>query len=126
MKIFYSLSLLLLCIGCRHPSSLQTEKECQSLLDQKEYFRLRRIMALHGQDLSPEKNLYFSACIDNVFNMNAASVRKIQELFDNYDRLLTDSIKARLFLLEEDNYFKTYEYARAARAEQEMIDHYRN
>jgi hypothetical protein len=126
MKKTHSLLLLFLFISCRHHYSLQLEKEWQSLLDQKEYFRLRDQIALHKEDISPDKGLYFSAWVDNVFSKNAASVQKIQMLLDDYGRDISDSVRARLLLLEEDNYFKTYQYARAAGADNEMIRHYRN
>ena len=113
-------------MACRHASSPQLEKEWQSLLDQKEYFRLRRGMELHKFDVSPMKSLYFRSFIDNVFNMNAASIQDIQALFEGYDDELTDTTRARLLLLKEDNYFKTFQYARAALVDNDLVNHYKH
>jgi len=125
MKIFYTLALLFFCISCRHASSLQMEKDWQSWLDEKEYFKLRRSMELNKYAVSPEKALYFRAFIDNVFNMNVASIQDIQTLMEGYDASLTDTVKAHLLLLKEDNYFKTFQYARAAQVDNELISHYK-
>lgn len=125
MKRLYSLSLLVLCLACRHRSSLQLEKEWQTWLDQKEYFKLRSSMDLHKYEVSPEKSMYFQSFIDNVFNRNAASIMDIEALMDGYDSRLSDTVKARLLLLKEDNYFKTFQYAKAARVDSELISHYK-
>jgi len=82
-------------------------------------------MELHKYEVSPEKTLYFRAFIDNVFNMNEASTRDIQALMEGYDARLPDTVKAHLLLLKEDNYFKTFQYARAAEVDDELIGHYR-
>jgi hypothetical protein len=126
MKRFPLLVLLIFCLSCHRPSSLQLEKEWQTWLDQKEYFRLRNGMEQHKEDVGPAKTLYFRAFIDNVFNMNAASAQDIKALLEGYGPQLSDSVKARLLLLEEDNYFKTFQYAKAAQMDNELIDHYRS
>lgn len=72
------------------------------------------------------KEHYFSACLDNVFNMNEGSTRLINTMLDRYKNDLPDSMMARLQLLLEDNYFKTYQYKLAADADNEIIRHYRH
>jgi hypothetical protein len=82
-------------------------------------------MELHKYAVSPQKTLYFRAFIDNVFNMNLASIQDIQALMEGYDASLTDTVKAHLLLLKEDNYFKTFQYAKAAEVDNELISHYK-
>jgi len=126
MKKRYSLFLLLFCLSCNNPSALMLEKEYQSLLDQKEYFKLREKMQQNKKiNIDGLKDLYFSACLDNVFNMNQGSIHQVEKLFEDYKNDLSDSMKARLQLLLEDNYFKTYQYRLAAEADNEIIQHYR-
>jgi len=127
MKKLYSVFLVLFCLSCRNPSAKVLEKEFQSLLDQKEYFRLRDKMQQNRKvDIDEVNELYFSACLDNVFNKNQGSIRGIKTLFDDHKNDLPDSMMARLQLLLEDNYFKTYQYKLAADADNEIIQHYRH
>jgi hypothetical protein len=126
MKKIYPLFLWLICFSCRNPSASILEKEYQTLLDQKEYFRLRDKMQQNRKiKIDKLKELYFSACLSNVFNRNQGSIHEIETLFNDYKSDLPDSLKARLLLLEEDNYFKTYQYRQAANADNEIIQHYR-
>src|SRR5689334_4810401 len=100
MKKSYSLFLLLFCLGCRNPSAPALEKEYQSLLDQKEYFRLRDKMQQNRKiNIDRVKDLYFNACLDNVFNLNGVSEHTINKLLDNYKNDMPDSMVARLLLL---------------------------
>jgi len=127
MKKSYSLFLLLFCFGCRNPSAPALEKEYQSLLDQKEYFRLRDKMQQNRKiNIDRVKDLYFNACLDNVFNLNGGSEHTINVLLDNYKNDMPDSMVARLLLLAEDNYFKTYQYKLAAQADNRIIGNYRH
>ncbi|HVU58462.1 MAG TPA: retropepsin-like aspartic protease [Puia sp.] len=126
MKKIYPLFLLLFCFSCHNPSAPLLEKEFQSLLDQKEYFRLRDKMEQNKINIDGLKDRYFSACLDNVFNLNRGSINKIENLLSDYRDDLSDSMKGRLLLLEEDNYFKTYQYGLAARADNDIIQHYQH
>jgi len=127
MKKLYPLFLLIFCFSCRNPSAPALEKEYQSLLDQKEYFRLRDKMDQNRKiNIDGIKDRYFSACLDNVFNRNAASERTINLLLDNDKSDMPDSMIARLLLLAEDNYFKTYQYKLAAKADNHIIEDYRH
>src|SRR5580692_8576759 len=126
MSKFYALFLAIACLGCHHTGFPQTEKMLQSLLDQKEYFKLRDLLALDADKISREKNLYFAAYIDNAFNRNDASLEKIRTLLRDYSHDLSDSTKALLLEIEVDNYFKTFQYAKAARADSDLINHYQH
>lgn len=126
MKPFYIVLLLMFCMSCHQASSPELERQWQSWLDQKEYFKLRRSMELHKFDVNPMKSLYFRSFIDNVFNMNEGSIKDIQALLEGYNAELTDTVKAHLLLLKEDNYFKTFQYDKAAQVDNELISHYKH
>jgi hypothetical protein len=125
MMNFYALLLIASCFSCRHSVSLETEKMLQSLLDNKEYFKLRDRLALDADKISPEKSLYLNAYVDNAFNRNELSAQRIDSLLKTYAGNMSDSTKARLLQLAGDNYFKTFQYAAAARADSDLIAHYR-
>jgi hypothetical protein len=136
MKHFVKSILPLLaafCIGCDRPASQEKEqhrqeieRHLQSLLDHKDYFSLQRELGLRTNEISKGKALYLTAFIDNAFNRNAASTDKIQSLFAQKVPGLSDTTKAVLLLLEEDNYFKTFQYTRAATVDSDLIRHYRH
>ncbi|MBN8851963.1 MAG: hypothetical protein BGO55_26015 [Sphingobacteriales bacterium 50-39] len=127
MKKLYPAFLLGFCLSCHNPSNPMLEKEFQSLLDQKEYFRLRDKMEQNRKiNIDHVKERYFSACLDNVFNLNAASERTINILLGGNKNDMPDSMVARLLLLAEDNYFKTYQYKLAAEADNRIIGDYRH
>jgi hypothetical protein len=117
--------LILFCMGCHPSSSRDEEQRLQALLDQKEYFALQKELGLRAGNISNEKNLYLTAFIDNAFNRNAASTASIRTLFKQYGSRLSDTLRARLLILEEDNYFKTFQYARAAAVDSELVRDYR-
>jgi hypothetical protein len=126
MKKTYPLFFLLFCLSCHRPSAPSLGKEFRSLLDQKEYFRLRDKMELCKNKIDGLNGLYFSAQLDNVFNRNGRSIQEIDRLLHDYKDDLSDSMKARLLVLKEDNYFKTYQYGLAARADNDIVQHYRH
>ncbi|HEX4850804.1 MAG TPA: retropepsin-like aspartic protease, partial [Puia sp.] len=75
---------------------------------------------------SPQKKLYFLSFVDNVFNKNEASIKDVNILLDEYRSQLSDSSKASLLLLQQDNYFKTFQYARAFAMDKQLIKQYGN
>ncbi len=126
MSKFYPLLFVIACVACHHPVSLQTEKSLQSLLDQKEYFKLREQLALDADQISPLKNLYLGANLDNAFNRNEASLEKIQTLLQKYKADIPDSTKANLLQIETDDYFKNFQYAKSAGVFNDLVAHYRH
>lgn len=126
MSKFYLIFIVVSCLGCRHTPSVQTEKMLQSLLDQKEYFKLRDRLALDADKISPEKNLYLGANLDNAFNRNEASMEKIHTLLEKYAASTPDSTKANLLQIETDNYFKTFQYAKSAEVFNDLVAHYQH
>lgn len=129
MKCIYSLFptlLIFLLAACHHPVSLKKEAALQSLLDNKEYFKLRATLARDEDDIREDKSRWFHAFTDNAFNRNTASTVNIRALLKEGASSLPDSQKARLLMLEEDNEFKTFQYPRAAAIHKELIDHYQH
>jgi hypothetical protein len=118
------LILMLLCHACSPHTPTATEQKCQALLKQKDFFRLRDLLASGAEDISPENKSYYQAHTDNAFNRNQASDSAITQLFAEY-RHLTDSLKASLLLLKEDNDFKLGRYALAAEANKLLLTNYR-
>ena len=82
-------------------------------------------MAFYENAISDEKKLYFSAFVNNAFNRNRESIKNIDAIFSNYPSVITDSLKANLLLLQEDNYFKTFQYAKSADVDNELINQYK-
>jgi hypothetical protein len=118
--------LLLTFSGCHRRVSPETEQYLQTLLNRKDYFALRKELQLRADEISKDKLLYLTAFVDNAFNRNAASANKIQQLLQPGARELSDSAKSALLQLEEDNYFKTFQYALAAAVDSELIRSYRH
>ena len=133
MKIKFLLffaGIFLLVAGCNEQAVLKNnsiraaDKRLSELLDQKEYFRLEDQLNLFRDSIDNKRRLYFQSFVDNAFNRNAASVAEIETLLKNYDSSLTDSAKAALNLLENDDYFKLFQYGKAAQSLHTVLNRY--
>jgi hypothetical protein len=100
------------------------DKRLSELLDRREYFQLETKLKLLQDSIDHKQRLYFQAFIDNAFNRNEVSNNDIDTLFKNYFPGLTDSMKAALGLLQDDNYFKLYQYDKSARSIDKVLDKY--
>ena len=120
------LACVLFTLAWSHPVSRAREQHLQSLLDRKEYFTLQKELAQRPDEISVEKQLYLAAFVDNAFNRNTASTDKIADLLGHYSSRLSDTAKAGLLQLQEDNCLKIYQYARAAAADSELLRNYRH
>jgi len=118
MKKLYYLPALLI-VGCSHkaPSYLQ------SLLTQKEYFKLDKALPSSAPYLTAEERSYFQAFDDNAFGKNEACVATVDALLGT-NASLPDSTKASLLILQGDSYFKLGRYAKAAVNDSLIIAHY--
>jgi hypothetical protein len=124
LKIFCFSVIIIIAAGCSRSSSVQKEKELQSLLDKKDYFRLRTTLLREGEEISEQKKIYFRAYVRNAFNDNKNSADDIETLFNQYASSFSDSTKGRLLEIQSDNYFKTFQYAKSAGADSELLNHY--
>jgi len=114
---------LLMLFGCGNNkiSSNATSKKLQTLLDQKEYFKLEFQAKVYDDNLSDYKKLYFKSFIDNAFNRNNDCINDVDQLLKNYDTALPDSLKSTLLQLQGDSYFKSFQYASAAKNDSDVL-----
>ena len=78
----------------------------------------------YHDSLPDQQKLYYAAYLDNVFNRNVECIRDIDKLLKNYDAQLPDSVKIKLGRLQSDSYFKTFQYAKAAKTDQDILSRY--
>ncbi len=116
--------LLVNCTEHATTASSAAVAKLSSLLNQKEFFKLEEKLNSERNNISEDQRLYFQSFIDNAFNRNQASVNIIDTLLKNYSSSLTDSSKAALQLLQEDGYFKLFQYEKAALSDSLVLDHY--
>jgi hypothetical protein len=128
--LFFFAGIFLLLSGCNEPdapannSNNPVNKHLLELLDQKEYFRLETQLNLFKDSLDDKQRLFFQAFIDNAFNRNEESIKNIQTLLNKYSPTITDSMKAAVILLQDDDYFKLYQYAKAAQSISTVLSNY--
>src|SRR5882724_8366354 len=126
MQKIYLIIVIIVSAGCSRFSSLEKEKELQSLLDKKEYFKLRTRLLHESDEISAEKKIYFRAYLRNAFNENQKSAEDVDALLTQYASTLPDSMKSGLMQIQIDNYFKTFQYSKAAFADSELIKKYQS
>jgi predicted aspartyl protease len=83
----------------------------QSLLDQKDYFRLKAALGQQGGLLRMEDKAYFQAFVDNVFARNDWSLKAVTALLGG--SALSEKQRYGLWLLQEDNFYKLGRYREA-------------
>ncbi|HEY2721586.1 MAG TPA: retropepsin-like aspartic protease [Chitinophagaceae bacterium] len=94
------------------------------LLNQKEYFRLKDELNLLKSSLDNYQRLFFQAYVDNAFNNNRRSIEEVDTLLKYDFSKLTDSVRARLYLLQDDSYFKLFQYSKAAHCDSVLLNKY--
>jgi len=123
LSILFALATLAACNN-KPILSAATANKLQSLLDNKEYFKLETQVKLYNDSLSDEKKLYYASFIDNVFNRNVDCINDVDRLLKNFPDQLPDSVKANMRRLQSDSYFKIYQYAKAAQADSSILKLY--
>ena len=99
--------LLLTLLTLAHPGG--DSAYLQSLLDQKDYFRLKTALDQEGPGLGMEQRAYFQAFVDNVFARNDWSQKGVHALLET-GTTLTKKQRSDLWHLQEDNYYKMGRY----------------
>ncbi|WP_162852544.1 retropepsin-like aspartic protease [Dinghuibacter silviterrae] len=119
-----SRSLFLLCaLLCITAAEAQTPfSRLQSLLDQKDYFRLKTALEEESTHLRVEDKAYFQAFVDNVFARNDWSLKEVRALLETNS--LTGRQRYGLWLLQEDNYYKLGQYRMAVACCDTLLRHY--
>ena len=128
-RILYRYNILiivtaLLLMQCNHPPGDATYTALDSLLNNKEYFKLEDRLTKQRDDLSPPQQLYFEAFINNAFNRNRVAAKQVDSLLKNYSSSFNDTVKVDLLRLQEDCYFKLFDYAKAANVDSTIINGY--
>jgi len=123
MRNISFICLVLSITACTN-STDNKEKELQSLLDNKEYFKLRDRLSVESDQISDAKKIFFRAYVRNAFNDNGKSNEDIEALLTKYTSAISDSSKANLLEKQADNYFKTFQYAAAASVDSELVKNY--
>ncbi|HEY4195971.1 MAG TPA: retropepsin-like aspartic protease [Mucilaginibacter sp.] len=121
------LTAFIFLVGCTNKSgsiSAAGDKKLHDLLDNKEYFKLETQVKLYNDSLGDEKKLYYTAYLDNVFNRNLDCINDVDKLLKDFSPQLPDSMKLQLGRLQSDSYFKTFQYAKAAKNDIEILKKY--
>ncbi len=79
---------------------------------------------LDGDRIAEAKKMYFRAYVRNAFNDNKKSNDDVEAILTKYASTVSDSAKIDLLETQADNYFKTFDYAKAAATDSELIKNY--
>ena len=104
--------------------SAAADKTLHKLLDEHDYFKLETKVKQYNDSLGDDKRLYFKAYLDNAFNRNMDCIADVDSLLKSYQANFPDSIKINLNRLQNDSYFKTYQYAKAAQTDSVILKQY--
>ncbi|GAB4024598.1 aspartyl protease family protein [Spirosoma gilvum] len=101
------------------------EKQLQASLKEKDYFKVRQL--LNKKDgISPDKRTYYSAFVASAFNQPSVSIAQTNQLLAANSSFVDDSMRVDLLLLLRDNYFKTFQYQKAAFIGKELLNKYQH
>src|ERR1700735_2075316 len=89
--LFFLATLLLLSACNNTANNIAANKRMQSLLDQKDYFRLQAQLNLLAAD--DDEKFYFASFIDNAFNRNEDCIKDVAMLLQKYPHQFADSTK---------------------------------
>ena len=124
------LVLLFICCGKKTPSTMEDyqsfEKTLQHLLYDGEYFQLKSELQKKGSLLPDYKLQFYQAFVKSAFNEGENSILLAESLLTKNDASLNDSARVDLMLLLRDNYFKSYQYKKAAEIGQTILKEYKN
>jgi hypothetical protein len=125
MKKYLLLLIIVIAAGCAGKktsiNSGRAYKAARNYIEKKDFFAAREYIPVNRNSLSAVHLLILEAEIDNAFNRPAASNYKIEKLFKEHSRQLTDSLRLDLLKLKQANHGRLFEYADAAVATDEII-----
>jgi Aspartyl protease len=101
------------------------EKTLQPLLQKGEYFKLKTELLENQTRLPVDKLQFYQAFVESAFNHYPKSILLSESLLKKNDSTLQDSARVNLLLLLRDNYFKTYQYKKAAETGQDLLTNYK-
>jgi hypothetical protein len=102
-----------------------TEKTLQALLQKGEYFKLKTELQENQAGLPFDKLQFYQAFVESAFNHSQKSILLSESLLKKNASSLRDSARVSLLLLLRDNYFKTYQYKKAAEIGQVILTNYK-
>jgi predicted aspartyl protease len=124
--LFLFIVLFSNCTSSSNGSLKDFEKQLNTLLEQKNYFKIRDLLASRQYQLTKEKELYYKAQIAKAFGERARSMSLIKELMSNYAHQLPDSILVNILDIQAENYLYNYEYGQAAQLYELILTKYPN
>ncbi len=101
------------------------EKTLQDLLQKGEYFKLKKELQENEATLPTDKLQFYQAFTESAFNHYPKSILLLESLLNKRDSITQDSARVNLLLLLRDNYFKTYQYKKAAETGQYILTNYK-
>ncbi|SHN18887.1 retroviral-like aspartic protease family protein [Mucilaginibacter sp. OK098] len=123
----YLIAIVFVMAGCtRTSNNAGSVRKLKSLLDKNEYFKLDAKFKLLTDSIDDDNRLYFKSYLDNAFNRNNECIKDIDSLLKQPALKLPDSVKSALKRLQGDSYFKTYQYAKAAQCDSNILKQYKH
>ncbi len=112
------------------PDEPEISSECFSqiltLVQQRDFFSARRLLADNGEKLSRFHRLLVESFVCNAFNKPDMSNSKIDTLLDCFTQHLPDTLKMELHSLKLDNSVKLFDYRKAKIEADLIIREYQN
>ncbi len=102
------------------------ERTLQALLREGEYFKLKMELQKNGAMLPSDRVHFYQAFVESAFNNSQNSILLAESILKKKDSLHQDSGRVDVMLLLRDNYFKTYQYKKAAETGHEILRDYKN
>jgi len=110
--------------SCSEQINIEKEASLLDLLEKEQLFELRELYEANTEKISPQTDLRIQASLLNTFNKNVESNKAADELLNNYNEELPDSVKTDLILLKADNYLKLFDYKGAFETNNIIINDY--
>ncbi|MGN6802573.1 MAG: retropepsin-like aspartic protease [Ginsengibacter sp.] len=123
-QFLFSAILLTIFFACNQKNSSKVFSQLDSLVQHKEFFKLESQFQKEKDQLDKRQQLYFNAFLNNAFNKNSIAVKQVDSIIENYPKLFQDSVKSMLLQIQEDSYFKLFQYAKAAETDSILIHDY--
>lgn len=127
-KIIPILISLILCTATNRLSAqdITVFQKTKQLLEHKQFFKAQTFYASNKDRFSKIQQLKTEAILNLVFNKPEASNQKIDVLFNQYGKTLTDSVKYKLTDIKKQNDIRLFAYDKATKAILDILDKYRS
>lgn len=100
----------------------QIHTELEALLEEKDFFGLRRGLHAAGNDVSAADRLFFGAVVESAFNNTALSERYIDEFMRDHAAGAEEDYLIELLKVHADNLLREFRYGEAAEAYGLILD----